>query len=50
MRVRSEWTPGGIALWLIAAILATLVVCTQTERKEPPSAPPDPPVDFEVVE
>lgn len=29
MRVKSPWTPGSIALWLIAAILATLVVCSQ---------------------
>ena len=50
MRVRSEWTPGGIVLWLIAAILATLVVCTQTEKKEPPVAAPEPSVEFEVIE
>jgi hypothetical protein len=49
MRVKSEWTPGGITLWLIAAIVATLVVCSQI-----PEAPPTPPsnteVEIEVVE
>lgn len=50
MRVRSEWTPGGIVLWLIAAIVATFVVCTQTEKTEPPATAPDPPVDFELLE
>jgi len=31
MRAKSQWTPGGIVLWLIAAILATLVVCFGAE-------------------
>lgn len=30
MRAKSQWTLGGVTLWLIAAILATLVVCSQT--------------------
>jgi hypothetical protein len=47
MRAKSQWTPGGIALWLIAAILATLVVCSQTELKREPSGSPDE-VEFEV--
>ena len=39
MRVRSQWTPGGIGLWLIAAILATLVVCSQLEPQTPSPEP-----------
>ena len=27
MRVDAKWTPRGILLWLIAAIVATLAVC-----------------------
>jgi hypothetical protein len=50
MRTRSTWTPGGIALWLIAAILATLVVCTRADDEEPPFTSPEPPVEFEVLE
>lgn len=51
MRAKSQWTPGSIVLWLIAAILATLVVCSDL----PP--PPDEAdgtagttVEFEIVE
>jgi hypothetical protein len=50
MRARSEWTPRGIALWLIAAILATLVVCTQTRPEDPPPEAKSPTVEFEVLE
>ena len=35
MRAKTQWTPGGIVLWLIAAILATLVVCSQASREAP---------------
>lgn len=49
MRAKSQWTPGGIVLWLIAAILATLVVCLGAE---PESAEPtlgrDRPIELEV--
>jgi hypothetical protein len=38
VRVKSPWTPGSIALWLIAAILATLVVCSQVPPAPKPSA------------
>ncbi|MFA9410686.1 MAG: hypothetical protein ACERK0_05450 [Deltaproteobacteria bacterium] len=51
MRAKSKWTPGGIVLWLIAAALATLIVCS---RSEPASAPPpamdDGEVEVELVE
>jgi hypothetical protein len=50
MRVKSEWTPSGILLWLIAAIAATLVVCSQVpEVPQPPAAPADAEVEIEVV-
>ncbi|MBW2224729.1 MAG: hypothetical protein JRF54_11050 [Deltaproteobacteria bacterium] len=45
MRAKSKWTPGGIVLWLIAAVAATLVVCSQAP---PESAPPSAADDFEV--
>lgn len=47
MRAKSQWTPGGIALWLIAAILATLVVCSQAGR-EPKPPVPEGEIEFEV--
>lgn len=50
MRVRSTWTPGGIALWLIAAIAATLVVCSQTESPQTPSVPSESSIEFEVID
>ncbi len=48
MRAKSQWTPGGITLWLIAAILATLIVCSRApeEASEPP---PSDQVELEVV-
>jgi hypothetical protein len=52
MRVKSEWTPSGILLWLIAAIAATLVVCSQVpEVPQPPAAPAeaDAEVEIEIV-
>ena len=47
MRAKSQWTPGGIVLWLIAAILATLIVCTEKEPDENRELPPAE-VEFEV--
>lgn len=34
MRAKSQWTPRTIALWVIAAIVASLLVCSQ---KTPPA-------------
>ena len=47
MRINTKWTPSGIVLWLIAAIIATLVVCSQAP---PPDTRPKMPaeVEFEV--
>lgn len=47
MRVNTKWTPSGIVLWLIAAIVATLVVCS---KAPPPDSESEGPVeiDFEV--
>lgn len=47
MRAKSQWTPGGIVLWLIAAILATLVVCSEVEPK-PASPDMQRDIEFEV--
>ena len=41
MRTKSKWTPGGIALWLIAAILATVIVCSEAPPKPDEIAPAD---------
>lgn len=50
-RTRSQWTLGGIGLWLIAAILATLIVCTQTRPADRPAASSaDAEIEVEVVE
>jgi len=51
VRAKNKWTPGGIVLWLIAAVLATLIVCSQS----PPTAPPlpatnDVEIEVELVE
>lgn len=47
MRVKSKWTPSGIILWLVAAIVATVVVCSKAPPPEAvPMAPVD--IDFEV--
>lgn len=48
MRAKSTWTPGGIALWLIAAILATLIVCSESEAPEDAPSPSDE-VEVEVL-
>jgi len=47
MRVSTKWTPSGIVLWLIAAVVATLVVCN---KAPPPDARPEVPaeIEFEV--
>ncbi len=51
MREKSQWTPAGIILWLIAAILATLIVCTQTKPDpKPPPASDEVELDVEIVE
>lgn len=50
MHVKSKWTPSGVALWLIAAIAATLVVCSQVPEAPPaPAEAPKPEVEFEVI-
>lgn len=53
MRVESKWTPRGIVLWLIAAIAATLIVCSQLPEA-PPAEPQAPKggfdLDVDVVE
>ncbi|MBT8451158.1 MAG: hypothetical protein KJO40_04235 [Deltaproteobacteria bacterium] len=49
MRAKSQWTPGGSLLWLIAAILASLVVCSRSK----PAAEPDDvaeEVEIELIE
>ena len=47
MRINTKWTPSGIVLWIIAAIIATLVICSQAP---PPDARPEvsDEVEFEV--
>ncbi len=47
MGINTKWTPSGIVLWLIAAVIATLVVCSQAP---PPDARPEMPgeIEFEV--
>jgi hypothetical protein len=39
VRVKANWSPSGIALWLIAALIATIVVCNE----EPSPRSPEPP-------
>lgn len=49
MRVESKWTPGGIVLWLIAAIVASLIVCSQSRpATEPSPAAPTGEFDLDV--
>lgn len=51
MRAKSKWTPGGILLWLIAAVLATLIVCSESPREAtPPAATDEVEIEVEVVE
>ena len=51
MHEKSQWTPAGIVLWLIAAILATLIVCSRTEPdRKPAQAADEVQLDVEIVE
>lgn len=51
MRAKSKWTPGGIALWLIAAVLATLIVCSQSgPAPGPPAVTDEVEIELDVVE
>jgi hypothetical protein len=51
MREKNQWTPGGVVLWLIAAILATLIMCTQTDSKPKPSeGPGEVELEVEIVD
>jgi hypothetical protein len=51
MREKSQWSPASIALWLIAAIVATLILCDGADPKPGPSgAPGGVDLDFEIVE
>lgn len=51
MRKKSQWSPGSIVLWLIAAILATLIVCTRADPKpEPSGVPGEVELEVEIVE
>ncbi|MBW1754694.1 MAG: hypothetical protein JRJ80_00845 [Deltaproteobacteria bacterium] len=51
MRAKSKWTPGGIVLWLIAAALATFIVCSQSRPASAPSPlTDDVEVEVEVIE
>lgn len=49
MRVNAKWTPFGMGLWLIAAVIATVIVCNQPPEPSPPDPAPAPTeVEFEV--
>ncbi len=51
MRVKTNWTPSGIVLWLIAALVATLVVCNQSPSPDArPEAPEEIEFELETVE
>ncbi|MGB9341452.1 MAG: hypothetical protein WCB63_19585 [Polyangiales bacterium] len=51
MRAKSKWTPGGLFLWLIAAVLASLVVCSQSApAPEPRPATDEVEIELELVE
>ena len=47
MRVDAKWTPSGIVLWLIAAVVATLTICSQSPSREPAHSEPAQ-IEFEV--
>jgi hypothetical protein len=47
VRVESKWTPGTVILWLIAAVVATFIVCSQSLPKLGPPADSTE-VDFEL--
>jgi hypothetical protein len=51
VRAQSKWTATGVVLWLIAAVAATLLVCSETAP--PPEAAATPQgdeVEVELVE
>lgn len=51
MRAKSQWTPGGSLLWLIAAVLASLVVCSLSKpAAEPPDATEEVEIELEPIE
>lgn len=51
MRAKSKWTLGGVVLWLMAAVAATFIVCSQARPvSAPPSTADHPVVDIELVE
>jgi hypothetical protein len=45
VRAKSQWTPAGSLLWLIAAVLASLVVCSLSK---PAAEPPDVTEEVEI--
>ena len=47
MRVNAKWTPSGMLLWLVAAVVATFVVCVGAEP-EPSRQPLPAEVEFEL--
>jgi hypothetical protein len=47
VRAKSKWTPGGLFLWLIAAVLASLVVCSQS-APDPERLPAGDEVEIEL--
>ncbi|MEM7137969.1 MAG: hypothetical protein AAF500_15400 [Myxococcota bacterium] len=44
MRVNARWTPSVLLLWLIAAGIATLVVCSGSVRPDSSERPTERPV------
>jgi hypothetical protein len=51
VRARSQWTPGSIVLWLIAAVIATFIVCSQIPAsQERPSGAGDAELEVEIVD
>ncbi|MEM7436233.1 MAG: hypothetical protein AAF436_13830 [Myxococcota bacterium] len=50
MRVNARWTPSVLLLWLVAAGIATFVVCSGSVQPDPPVRPAERPVpgDTEV--
>ena len=47
MRVNAKWTPSGLLLWFVAAVVATFVVCVGA-KPEPPTQEPPTEIEFEV--
>ena len=51
MRAKSKWTPGGSLLWLIAAVLASVVVCSLSKpAAEPPDVTEEVEIELESME